>query len=127
VKILLIEPDHLLAGTYRKALEYAGHKVRLAATAQAAIHAADAMRPDLVILEMQLVSHSGVEFLYEFRSYPDWQAIPVVAVSNVPPGEFAESRELLHEELGVRTYHYKPRTTLRALLKTVDSFVPIQL
>lgn len=124
MNILLIEPDRILARTYQGALEQAGHEVRTAATAQAAIHAADDKQPDLVVLEMQLVSHSGVEFLYEFRSYPDWQAIPVVVVSNVPPGEFADSRELLHEELGVRAYHYKPRTTLRALLTTVESFAP---
>jgi DNA-binding response OmpR family regulator len=125
MKILLIEPDRLLAGTYKKALEQASHSVVVASTAQAAIHAADDLQPDLVILELQLVSHSGIEFLYEFRSYADWQAIPVVVVSNVPPGEFADSWQLLREELGVQNYHYKPRTTLRALLRTVDSFAPV--
>lgn len=125
MNILLIEPDRLLARTYQEALRQAGHVVQTAATAQAAIHAADDVRPDLVVLEMQLTSHSGIEFLYEFRSYPDWQGVPVVVVSNVPPGEFSESWQLLKEELGVQAYHYKPRTTLRALLKTVESFASV--
>jgi DNA-binding response OmpR family regulator len=125
MKILLIEPDKLLAQTYAQALQHAGHKVNVAPTAQAAIFAADERRPDLVLLEVQLVSHSGIEFLYEFRSYPEWQDIPVVIVSHVPPGEFADSWELLKGELGVRAYRYKPRTSLKALLRLVNEFATV--
>jgi DNA-binding response OmpR family regulator len=122
--ILLIEPDRLLATTYGQALTAAGHQVVAAATAQAGIQAADAMAPALVILELQLVEHSGIEFLYEFRSYTDWQAIPVLVHSNVPPGEFNHSRQLLREELGVQTYLYKLHTSLRELLAHVGQVAP---
>ncbi|HEX7368327.1 MAG TPA: hypothetical protein VF261_01570, partial [Candidatus Saccharimonadales bacterium] len=87
----------------------------------------DAAAPDLVILEMQLVSHSGVEFLYEFRSYPEWQRVPVLVHSVVPPGEFQGSRQLLCEHLGVERYLYKPRTSLAKLLRTVDEFASIKV
>ena len=123
MKILFVEPDVLLAKTYKAALEQAGHQVAVAGTAQAAVHAADRQTPELVILEMQLVSHSGIEFLYEFRSYDDWRSIPVLALSQVPPGEFIDTWELLQTELGVRTFLYKPRTSLAKLLKTVGEFV----
>ena len=126
MKILLVEPDVLLAQTYTGALEHAGHEVNVAGTAQTAIHAADDTTPDLVVLEMQLVSHSGIEFLYEFRSYDDWRDVPVLALSQVPPGEFMGTWELLQSELGVRKYLYKPRTTLAKLLKTVDEFATIK-
>lgn len=122
--ILLIEPDRLLATTYGQALTDAGHHVVAAATAQAGIQAADAVAPALVILELQLVEHSGIEFLYEFRSYQDWQAIPVLVHSSVPPGEFNHSRQLLKEELGVQTYLYKLHTSLRELLAHVRQAVP---
>ncbi len=82
--------------------------------------AADKTKPDLVILELQLIEHSGIEFLYEFRSYPEWQAIPVLVLSQVPPSEFAASRQLMTDDLGVRTYLYKPRTSLRQLLANVS-------
>lgn len=123
--ILLVEPDTVLAKTYKSALTSAGYNVNIAATAQAAIHAADEQLPDLVLLEMQLVSHSGVEFLYEFRSYSDWQQIPVVVLSMVPPGEFIDSWQLLQEQLGVKHYLYKPKTTLAKLLRTVHEFATI--
>ncbi len=114
--ILLIEPDKVLAEIYAAVLAADKHDVVTKATAQAAITAADHAKPDLVILELQLVEHSGIEFLYEFRSYLEWQAIPVLIHSQVPPGEFANSRQLLERELGVTDYLYKPRTTLDQLL-----------
>jgi DNA-binding response OmpR family regulator len=118
-RILLIEPDRLLAGIYAKSLAAAKHRVTISATAQAAITAADRQRPDLVILELQLVEHSGIEFLYEFRSYPEWQGIPAIVHSLVPPAEFSGSEQLLRDELGVAAYLYKPRTSIRDLLAAV--------
>lgn len=123
MKILLVEPDRILADTYRQALTGDGHKVVMCAGAQAAIFAADELQPDLVILELQLTGHSGIEFLYEFRSYDDWTAVPVIAHTNVPAGEFGGSWELLRDQLGVSGYHYKPLTSLRTLLRSVNSFV----
>lgn len=123
-QILLIEPDRVLARTYFDALTHAGHKVQICSTAQAGIYCADDIRPDVVILELQLVAHSGVEFLYEFRSYPDWQNIPVVVATNVPAGEFAGSWKLLRDHLAVSQYLYKPQTSLQNLLRTVNEYVP---
>jgi len=122
--ILLIEPDRLLAESYVQALRSAGHKVNAASGAQAAIMAADAVQPDLVILELQLVEHSGIEFLYEFRSYPDWQDVPVLIHTHVPSAEFNDSWKLLKEELGVRDYLYKPHTSLRRLTASVSEHLP---
>lgn len=122
MNILLVEPDRILAKTLSGALTSAGHEIRVASTAQAAILLADASTPELIILELQLVSHSGIEFLYELRSYGEWQQIPVIVLSHVPPGEFTDSWALLQDELGVRAYHYKPRTSLRKLLSVVNDF-----
>lgn len=124
--ILLIEPDALLAKMYAAALGTAGHIVRTCTSAQAAIHYADEVKPDIVILEIQLVGHSGVEFLYEFRSYVDWQNVPLVLLTYIPVGEFAGSRQLLYEELGVRAYLYKPQTSLRSLLRCVNELAPTE-
>lgn len=115
MKILLLEPDKVLADTYRQALQLDGHKVVMCASAQAAIFAADELQPDLVIVELQLTGHSGIEFLYEFRSYDDWTETPVLLLTNVPAGEFSESWKLLREQLGVTAYHYKPMTSLKTL------------
>lgn len=121
MKILLIEPDKVLANTCRQALTHDGHKVVMCASAQAAIFAADEFKPDVVILELQLTGHSGIEFLYEFRSYDDWVQVPVLVVTNVPAGEFQGSWDMLRDQLGVTGYHYKPLTSLRTLLRAVNT------
>lgn len=119
-QILLIEPDHILANLYSQGLESAGHTVVKAVSAQSAIHAADKIKPDVVILELQLIDHSGIEFMYEFRSYPEWREIPVLVLSGIPPTEFSGSHDLLINELGVQSYHYKPQTSISDLMAVVD-------
>ena len=123
--ILLIEPDRLLAETYYQSLITAGYDVSVCPSAQSAVLAADKITPELVILELQLVEHSGIEFLYEFRSYPEWQDIPVIIHTQVPAAEFHGNSQLLSRELGVTTYLYKPHTTLRQLLKSVRQQLPV--
>ncbi|HEX7632705.1 MAG TPA: response regulator [Candidatus Saccharimonadales bacterium] len=123
-RILLLEPDRLLAQTYVQALSAAGHQVVACASAQAAVMAADDARPDVVIVELQLIEHSGIEFLYEFRSYTDWRAVPIIVHTHVPPGEFSDNWELLRHELGVKQYLYKPHTSLAKLKKAVAALQP---
>jgi DNA-binding response OmpR family regulator len=122
-QILLIEPDRLLGRTYEAAFKHAGHNVITARTAQQAIHDADNELPDAVILELQLAGHSGVEFLYEFRSYSDWQNIPIVIHTNVPYLEIEDGWYILNEHLGVLEYKYKPTTKLSSLVATVNQII----
>ena len=123
-RILIVEPDRRLGKVYAKALSLRGYIVDLQATAQDAVLAADAAKPDMVLLELQLTSHSGIEFLYEFRSYSDWTAIPVVVVSGVPQNELAASHKLLGQ-LGVVDYQYKPQTSLQAILHVVENVLAV--
>lgn len=127
MQVLIIEPDSILANIYRDACVAAGHAVLICASAQSAIHAADTIKPDVVVMELQLIEHSGIEFLYEFRSYPDWQDIPVLVHSSVPPAEFAGASGLLHGQLGVRGYYYKPLTSLRTLLGAIDALAAVTI
>jgi DNA-binding response OmpR family regulator len=122
MRILLIEPDNVLANIYRAAFERAGHKVARVKTAQAAITVADIRTPDVVVLEMQLACHSGAAFLYEFRTYADWLSIPVVINTVIPPTKMMMFEESL-KELGVHTCLYKPHTNLRKLVQAIDNAV----
>lgn len=125
-KILLIEPDRQLAQTYYEALQTEGHTVIAAAGAQTAILATDQEQPDLIILEPQLVEHSGIEFLYELRSYSEWQLTPVIIQTIIPPAEFNDAAETLRTQLGVNRFLYKPQTNLKQLLRAVDEELPIR-
>lgn len=123
--ILMLEPDAILADTYQRAFEHDGHTVRRSVSAQDAVYQVDERQPDVIIVEMQLVAHSGIEFLYELRSYPEWQHIPVLIHSIIPPTEFQASRQLLSGILGVRNYLYKPQTSLPKLLSAIKQTVTV--
>jgi DNA-binding response OmpR family regulator len=115
--VLLLEPNRLLANSYTLALKKAGHQVRHYARGQRAIESADKQTPDVVIVELQIAAHNGLEFLYEFRSYPEWQHIPVIIQSVIPPHVIEHSAAL--SQLGVRHYLYKPSTKLQHLVEAV--------
>jgi DNA-binding response OmpR family regulator len=118
-KVLLIEPDGVLARTYIKALEFAGHSVVQARSAQQAIDAVDAGKPDIVVLELQLVTHDGIEFLHELRSYSEWQDVPVIVLSGLTRGLFEQARQTLQRDFGVQHCLYKPRTSLEQLTRII--------
>jgi DNA-binding response OmpR family regulator len=122
--VLVIEPDRQLAAILREMFELHGHTVKLSTGAQHAVFCIDEKQPDAVIVEVQLVGHSGVEFLYEMQSYPEWQHIPVIVHTTVPPTEFNCSVELMRDQLGVKQYCYKPHTSLRNLLRTTLEYIP---
>ncbi len=121
--ILVVEPDQILAKTYARALMLAGYSTATARSAQDAVHEADTKMPDVVLLELQLPRHNGVEFLYEFRSYSEWLHIPVVVHSYVPPQEY-DFAPTLTNELGVIQFLYKPATSLRKLCAIVAALQP---
>lgn len=116
--ILLLEPDSALAKIYQKSLETAGHTLRHVAHAQDAIHAIDTSIPNVIIMELQLVDHGGIEFLHELRSYPEWQKIPVIVLSMVASRRLAAQKSALHA-LGVVDCLYKPDTSLERLARVV--------
>ncbi len=122
---MLIEPDKQLAAIYRGLCESIGHQVIWAGHAQDAISLADDGAPDLVVLELQLASHNGVEFLYEFRSYAEWQRVPVILLTNVQPSVLRQHQEIMNS-LGVVDYLYKPATTLVQLRRSINNqFAPL--
>jgi DNA-binding response OmpR family regulator len=125
--VLLIEPDKLLGQIYQAALQSAGCRVAHCFDAQAAIAAADKRRPDVVVLELQLAGHSGFEFLYEFRSYADWQDIPVILNTGAPKRKFFGKFPQIVKSFGVSDYLYKPQTNLQDLLASVAAVAKVKL
>lgn len=115
--VLFIEPNVLLADTYIRALQGEGWQVEAVDNAQAAIDIADQRLPDVIVLELQLSAYNGIDFLQEFRSYQEWQDVPVVVLTNVPVVRLEAVESGLHE-LGVHTILHKPRTSL-AMLRRV--------
>lgn len=118
-KVLIIEPDQILAKTFCQALESVNISAVAVFTAQQAIATIDMFKPELIVLEIQLAGHNGVEFLYELRSQQDWQDIPALIVSVVPATELGLN-EQLSNRLGIVGYMYKPQLKLQNLIEQVQ-------
>ncbi len=75
-----------------------------------------------VVMDMTLDGHSGLEFLYEFRSYTDWLHIPVFVYSSVMVGdEVLSARSWQH--LGVANYFYRPQSSLHDLRLGIEKLI----
>lgn len=117
-RILLIEPNVVLARLYQGALEAKGHTVTHVETAQDALFAIESFSPDKIILEIDIPGHNGLEFLYEFCSYNDWSHIPITIHTSLKPHLFQRMKVAWHE-LSVENFLYKPETSLQQLQQSV--------
>lgn len=125
--ILLIEPDQVLAKHYKKTLETGirgGAQVERVARAQTALSRLDESSYDVIILELQLGPHNGLEFLYEIRSYSDLRKVPVIIHSAVDPNAITDSPAYQHLE--VYRYIRKPARDPMLLLHATQSCIDEQ-
>lgn len=118
--ILLLEPDQSLASTYTKVLRHEGYTVVHSVEIHDAIQKLDSQPIDLIVLELQIALHNGLEFLYEMRSYREWQQIPVILHTSVPLRALDQG-DVLKKELNVHVHLYKPTSSLAKLVDTVKS------
>lgn len=118
-RIILIESDRLLAQNFSQYLTDRKHNVSWHVDPQMAMDDADENPPDIVVLDLLLAGRSGIEFLYEFRSYADWQKLPVVVISTIAVEDLGECISAF-EQLNVTAYRYKPTTSLAQLADTLE-------
>lgn len=121
-KILLVEDDKWLSQMYGDAFEGASNiSVDVAANADEVFELLDKNKYDLVLLDLFLPSHSGVELLHEIVSYEDTFQVPVMILSSVSPNETAMEKDRW-VEYGVVDYLYKPKIKPDYLVAHVKKF-----
>jgi DNA-binding response OmpR family regulator len=102
--ILMIEDDEHIAYILRFLLERQGFAVEHAADGRQALHRFSKAPPDLVLLDIMLPYHDGLELLGMLRGEPAWRDVPVLMLT-------AKAREadIVHAlELGADDYVTKP-------------------
>src|SRR5437868_2205469 len=120
--ILLLETDRQLAQNLKGYFGQAGHELLAYSDPQQAVIAADKNHPDIVILDLILASRSGIEFLYELRSYPDWHNIPVIVTGKLTADEL-EAFSAAFQELGVSKYLHRQTAALADFLTETESLL----
>lgn len=118
-QVLLLEPNRILLRNYADFIRSKGFEVSECEDAQHGINEADKKRPDIVVVELMLAGHSGIEFLYEFRSYEEWLKVPVIIFTSLHKGEIGINDARL-EELGVVAVLDKSKTSLDKLVTQIN-------
>jgi CheY-like chemotaxis protein len=80
--VLIVEDNQANMLLTRAVLERAGFSTEEAHSAEEAHNLLAEMRPDLILMDLQLPGKDGLEFARELRSDPDTADIPIVAVSS---------------------------------------------
>ena len=120
MKTLIVETDKLLADSLASALRRSGHQSLWKVDLQSALEVLDSDKPDLIILDLALAERSGAELLYEIRSYPEWQNLPVIIWSDLSE---ADSRPMIEglKDLRISSYYHKSGSRLNNLLRSVNA------
>ncbi|MFO0920295.1 MAG: response regulator [Candidatus Saccharimonadales bacterium] len=124
MNILLIEPDHILSQTYFTFLNRRGHETIIASTAGSAINTLENTAIDIIVVELQIAEHNGIELLHEIRSYSEWQNVPVIVNSFIPIEIIGIDAKVLRE-FHIVDYLYKPVTSLGDLAIVIESLEPV--
>jgi len=117
--ILVVDDDPEVDAVVRDILEGAGYRVGIAqdgAEALATVLSGDDTPPALVLLDVGLPGHNGVEILSRLRSVNEQRDLPVVVVTGNPDWE-AEINRL---ELSISGFLTKP-VNVSQLLQAVES------
>ena len=93
--------------------------VTCAVDATNAINLASDTTPDIIIIELSLGGHSGMEFIYEFRTYSDWQNIPIIIYSTIRL-EPTILNSKAWQNLKIGAYLYKPESSLKVLKSNIE-------
>lgn len=118
MRVLVVEDDHDLSEMYALALKAAGHHVVVAGTAQTALDVLENKPINVIVLDILLPKHNGLNILHELRTYDDWRILPVIILSSLSAEDIGIKQTHLRE-LGVTQYLLKSQTKPHQLVQAV--------
>lgn len=85
--VLAIEPNIMMLDMYRLALRPLRCALVHTENGTRALSTARRIKPDLIVMELSLPGMSALETLEALESEPGLGAVPIIAVSSLPPSE----------------------------------------
>lgn len=114
-KIAIIEDDPVINQMYRMKFEADGFEVEVATNGKSGVALVEKMRPDIILLDMQMPEMNGTEALSEIRKH-DWgKSLTVLVLTNLGEEEAPKSLK----SLGIHSYIVKADLTPRQVVERV--------
>lgn len=115
VKIAIIEDDAVISEMYRMKFEAEGYDVQIASNGKLGVELVEQMKPDIILLDLQMPEMNGNEALKEIRKH-DWgKNTTVMVLTNL--GEEEAPKEI--RALGIHSYIVKADLTPRQVAERV--------
>lgn len=117
-RILVVEDDLLNRMYYCEVLKRGGFEVAEVDDGARVMERARAVKPDLVIMDINLPNVSGIELIEQLRREPSFSGLPVLAITAYV-GKIEERRI---REAGASDFLAKP-VTIERLTTTIESLL----
>nr|WP_162329387.1 GAF domain-containing protein [Synechocystis sp. CACIAM 05] len=79
--LLLAEDNEANIKTVSSYLKVKGYRIAMAKNGLEAVHQAQALRPDLILMDIQMPELDGLDAIKRIRAIPDLASIPIIAVT----------------------------------------------
>jgi two-component system phosphate regulon response regulator PhoB len=112
-RVLVVEDEGAIAELISLNLRHAGYEVTVAATADQAQAAVDAVLPDLVLLDWMLPGQSGLALARQWRAAPRTRDLPVIMLT----ARADEADKVSGLDAGADDYLTKPFSTNELLAR----------
>src|SRR5690242_3047165 len=117
-RILVVEDQEDLRGILRDLLTSSGYEVLEAADGRTGVDKAEAEKPDLILMDIQMPVMDGYDATQKIKADPDLKPIPIVAVSSFAmKGDEEKARAS-----GCDHYITKPYSPMQ-LLRTIRGLI----
>lgn len=114
-KIAIIEDDAVISEMYRMKFEGEGYDVQVANNGRLGVELVEQMKPDIILLDIQMPEMNGSEALREIRKQEWGKDITVMVLTNL--GEEEAPKEI--RALGIHSYIVKADLTPRQVAERV--------
>lgn len=89
-KVAIVEDDQTISQMYRFKFEAEGYSVETAENGKLGLELAEAMKPDIILLDLMMPEMTGDEMLAELRKKPWGKNIKVIILTNMGEQEIPE-------------------------------------
>ncbi len=117
--IVVVEDQTVLATAYSNKFRGEGFNVEVAMDGEAGLDLITRIKPDLVLLDLQLPKLSGLEVLKKVRSNPALHALPIIVLSSLAKPESVEEAWQAGATLVLSKFNTSPKRVLESVISAL--------
>lgn len=117
-RVLIVDDNHDVADVIAAYLNLNGHEVAQHYTGKNVIEKALAFRPDAVVLDLGLPGRNGFEVAEELRAHPDFERVPIIAISG-----YDQSNDIERSRAAGINFHMVKPVDSQLLMKLIEANV----